>query len=90
MAKKKTKGRKNRGNYPLTSNRQLPKINPVRQAILDRMKTLEMNPYKLAKAVKGRMTPQAVYNYLKGRSDMTSGLVMHLLDALGLEVAPKD
>jgi hypothetical protein len=64
--------------------------NPIRDMILQAMEAQGMNPYALARAVGGKVTAQSVYNFVSGRSDMTSKFVIHLLTAVGLEVRPKN
>jgi hypothetical protein len=64
--------------------------NPIRQAILKAMEEKDMNPYGLASAVRGKVTSQSVYDFVAGRSDMTSKFVVHLLWAVGLDILPKD
>lgn len=61
----------------------------MRDLILKHLQRQKMSRYALANAVSGKVSQQAVYGYLAGKRDMTSGLVMHLLDAAGLEVRPK-
>lgn len=86
MAKKKTTV----GKLRLTSKTKSTKVeNVMRDIVLKRMAELDMNPYRLAKAVRGKMTAQTVYDFVAGRSDMTSRLAGHLLEALGLEIRPK-
>lgn len=74
----------------LIKHPSLPKLqNPIRQAILKAMEAQDMNPYGLASAVRGKVTSQSVYDFVAGRSDMTSKFVIHLLWAVGLDVLPK-
>jgi hypothetical protein len=62
---------------------------PMREAILAELERREWKAYKLVQAVKGKMSAQAVYDYIAGRSDMTGRLLSHLLEALSLEIRPK-
>lgn len=54
------------------------------------MRELKLTPYGLAKAVKGKMTAQTVYNFVKGKSEISAKSLGHLMDALGLEIREKD
>lgn len=88
MAKKITTRRK----LPLTTKRKWGNVVPVRRIILDRMKELDWKPYRLAQAVKGKMTSQTVYDYTAEpqRTKINDEFVAFLLDALGLEIRPKE
>lgn len=85
MAKKVTK-------RPLTTKRTLAKIPTVRDAILKQMKALDWTAYRLAQAVKGKMTAQTVYDYVAEpqRTKINDEFVGHLLTALNLEIRPKE
>jgi len=75
----------------LIKHPSLPRLqNPIRQAILKAMEEQDMTPYGLASAVRGKVTSQSVYDFVAGRSDMTSKFVIHLLWAVGLDVLPKE
>lgn len=74
----------------LTTKRKLTKISSVRTLIVSRMKELDWTAYRLAKSVKGKMTPQTVYDYVADRSKINDVFVGHLLEALGLEIRPKE
>lgn len=62
-------------------------MSDVRAIVVARMKSLGWSPYRLAKAVRDHMTPQTVYGFVSGDSEMKTDALGHLLDALGLEVA---
>lgn len=62
----------------------------VRDVIVARAKFLELGPYDVAKLVKGKMSAQTVYNFLKGRGQMNSDKLGYLLDALDLEFVGGD
>lgn len=76
----------------MKSTRVRTKVRPskMRDLILLRLSRLPMSRYELAKAVAGKVSQQAVYGFLAGKRDMTSGLVIHLLEACGLEIRPKE
>lgn len=61
----------------------------VLQVVTDRMNELDLGPYDVAKLVSGKMSPQTVYNFVKGRSEMNTDCLAHVLDALGLEIRPR-
>ena len=64
----------------------------VRQAILNRMKEFDWTAYRLSQEVAGKMTPQTVYDYVAEpqRTKINDEFVGYLLEALGLEIRPKD
>lgn len=72
----------------LTTKRPLPKMVPVRETILKRMRALDWTAYRLAKEVKGKMTAQTVYDYVSDpqRTKINDEFVGHLLGSLGLEI----
>lgn len=61
----------------------------MRDLLLKHLASKKMSRYALANAVAGKVSQQAVYGFLAGKRDMTSGLVIHLLHAAGLEIRPK-
>jgi hypothetical protein len=77
---------------PLTTKRKLTSMGVVRRAILDRMKELDWTAYRLSQEVAGKMTPQTVYDYLAEpqRTKINDEFVGFLLEALGLEIRPKE
>lgn len=82
------KTRKNT-NRELTTKRKRGKdSSAVRDAIVKRADDLNLSKYDVAKAVAGRMSAQAVYDFMAGRKDMTSRRVSDLLFVLGLEIVP--
>lgn len=86
MAKKKT----NRGSGKLlTGPTSLTRLQDVKAIVQDRMKELGLSPYDVAKLVKGKVTPQTVYNFTKGERHMSTRNLPVLLAALDLEVRPK-
>ncbi len=88
MANKK---RKNRVKAGLTIKASKIKVVDLRSVLIQRQKQLGWSTYKVAKAVKGKMSTQAVYDFLSGRSETTtSSNLLAILEALGLEIAPKD
>lgn len=62
---------------------------PMRDMILDELRRREWTIYKLAKAVRGKMSRQTVYAYLAGKHDMLGEPLWHLLTALDFEIRPK-
>lgn len=68
----------------------------VRKVIADRMKALGWTKYRLAKEVAPAVKRQTVFNFLRRpkRGDRPAGInsryVGPMLDALGLEIRPKD
>mgnify|MGYP003579026965 CR=1 FL=1 len=58
----------------------------VRTIVKERMRQLGWNPYKLAKAVDGKVTRQTVYNFVMHGKDMKTTALSHVLAALGLEI----
>jgi hypothetical protein len=76
----------------LTRKRKLGRVGAVRKAIVERMTEKGWTPYRLAKAVAGKMTAQTVYDYLAEpqRTKINDEFVGHLLDALELEIRPKE
>lgn len=58
----------------------------VRAIIKRRMKELDMGPYDLAKAVKGKVTPQTIYNFVIRGSAINAKSLGYVIDALKLEI----
>lgn len=85
MAKKKTGWKVHKR---LTGKRSVAYTLDIRRIVRDRLKQLDKSQYWLAQQV--GMSKQGVWNYLNGRSDMNSGTLDKVLDALGLEVRPKE
>ena len=61
----------------------------VRFIVKARMRELGWTPYRLAKAVRGKVTQQTVYNFVLMGREMNTKSVAFLLDALGLEIRPR-
>ena len=61
----------------------------VREAIIKRMKELNLNPNQLSEMLKGEIPRQTIYNFLSSRTDARSEVVSGLIKALGLELKPK-
>jgi hypothetical protein len=89
--KKKVKKTKISGHSKLTSHpkKRITK-SPMQVLISKRAAELDMNPYAVAKAVRGKMSAQAVYDYLSGRKELSSNRIVHLLAVLRLEIRPKE
>ena len=62
----------------------------IRDTILAEMKRQGLTTYALWKKVEGEMTKPTVYEYLAGRSEITTSNLEHLLRALGLHVSRAD
>ena len=58
----------------------------IRQAIIKRMKELNLNPIRLSEILKGKIPRQTVYDFLSGRTDARSEVVSELIKVLGLEL----
>lgn len=61
----------------------------VRTIVKEQMRKLEWGPYDLAKAVRGKMAPGTIYGFVGGKSELNTKNLMHVLDALGLEITEK-
>lgn len=61
----------------------------VRTIVKQQMKAKDMNTYELAKAVRGKVTRQTVYNFVMHGSEMNTKSLAFILEALGLEIRPK-
>jgi hypothetical protein len=87
MAKENKKGKRS-----LTTQRKFTKMGSVRQTIINRMKELDWTAYRLSQEVAGKMTPQTVYDYVADpqRTKINDEFVGFLLNALGLEIRPKE
>lgn len=72
----------------LNTKRPLSKMGAVRNIIVKRMRQLKWTPYRLAKAVEGKMTAQTVYDYVAEpqRTKINDEFVGFLLEALALEI----
>lgn len=84
MAKK---GIKSRLNNPARLNTMRRTMKAI---VLARLAEKELTVYRLAQLVKGKMSVQAVYDYMNGKEDMKGERLLHLFDALGLEVTAKE
>jgi hypothetical protein len=62
----------------------------MRDVIVKAMEARGFTAYRLAKEVDGKVTAPAVYDFVAGRSDMMTRFAVHLLDAVGLEIRPKE
>ncbi len=62
----------------------------IRQIILDELERRGWSHYRLAKAVEPHMSNVAVYEFLKGRTQMTADKVGRVFDVLGLVVVQSD
>lgn len=62
----------------------------VRTIVKNRMKALAWTPYKLAMAVKGKVSAPAVYNFVKRGTDLSLRSLTYILHALGLVIVPKE
>lgn len=67
----------------------MPQPQDFRRIVKDKMEALGWTPYRLAKACKGHVSDQTVYNYLAGR-DVTSDTLGVIFSALGLIVIDRD
>lgn len=54
------------------------------------MKELDLGPYDLAKAVKGKVSAPTVYSFVKHGRAINAKSLGHLLDALRLELRPRE
>lgn len=61
----------------------------VKSIVRHRMQELGMKPYNLWKRVSRHMSDQTVYNFVKGKGEMGSKALTHILKALDLEIRPK-
>ena len=61
----------------------------IRQAIIKRMKELNLNPNQLSEMLKSKIPRQTIYDFLSGRTDARSEVVSELIKALELELVPK-
>lgn len=85
MAKKKaSRGVNNR----LTRTRSVGYGIDIRKIVADRLERIGRTQYWLAKQI--GMSRQGVWNYMNRKSDMNSETLDKVLEALGLEVRPKD
>ena len=90
IAKMAAKKSSRRGKLPLTSQEHLTKLVDVKAVIQQRMKEFGWGPYDLAKVVKGKVTAQTVYSFVKGDGHMSTKTLPHLLKALRLRITPED
>ena len=62
----------------------------IRSAITCAMREQGVNSNQLALVVSGKVSRSQVYDFVKGRSDLGSEKVNHLLSALRLEVRRRE
>lgn len=62
----------------------------VRTIVRNQMRELGLKPYDVAKAVRGKVTSQTVYNFVLHGREMNTKSLAFLLDAIGLEIRPKN
>lgn len=62
----------------------------IRAAVKARMAERGLSAYAVAKLTDGRVSDDAVQRYLAGTRSLTSGLLQHVLDALGLVIEAGD
>lgn len=86
--KKAAKKKKNTSQVFLPTHRQVGKIQDVRQMIVNAMRKKKLTPYGLAKL--SGVTEQAIYQYVKGKTDMRSERLSILLSVLGFEIRVKE
>lgn len=61
----------------------------VRAIVNRRMKEQEITTYELAKRLRGRVSLQTVYNFVKHDQAINSKTLGYVLSALGLEIREK-
>ncbi len=61
----------------------------LRDAILKRMKELNVTTYRLSKMVEGTVRQRTVYTFISGQADASSEVVSTLMQALDLEITVK-
>lgn len=61
----------------------------VRAIVKRRMKELGWKPYGLAKAVRGKVSAQTVYNFIRKGQAINATKLGHVLSALGLDIVVK-
>jgi len=72
--------------YEISYNQNMTMI---RQAIIKRMKELNLNPNQLSEQLKGKIPRQTIYDFLSGKTDARSEVVSELIETLGLELVAK-
>jgi hypothetical protein len=60
----------------------------IQETVIQRAATLGLTAYKVAQATGGAVSEEHVRNYLQRRKSMGSHKLQHVLDALGLAIAP--
>lgn len=64
----------------------LPHMPDILAAVKAELDRREWSRYRLAEAVKGRVSPGVVYRFLSGYRKITHVMLGHILDALELEI----
>jgi len=59
----------------------------IRDAIIERMKELNLNPNQLSEMLKSDIPRQTIYDFLSGRTDARTEVASALMRALGLKIA---
>jgi hypothetical protein len=62
----------------------------VKSIIKARMEKLDLGPYDLAKLLRGKMSPQAVYKFIKHDGEIGSDRLAYVLEALDLKIVGED
>ena len=60
----------------------------IRDAIIERMNELDLNPNQLSEMLKGHVPRMTVYDFIAGRTDARTEVAAELMQVLGLEVRP--
>ncbi len=58
----------------------------IREAIIERMNELNLNPNQLSEMVKGSIPRRTIYDFLSGRTDARTEVASALIKALGLKL----
>jgi predicted transcriptional regulator len=59
----------------------------IRDAILKRMRELNVTTYRLSKMVTGKVPQRTIYAFCSGESDASSEVVSAIMEALGMTIA---
>mgnify|MGYP001591377009 FL=1 len=58
----------------------------IRDAIVERMKELKLNPNKLSETLKDSIPRMTIYDFLSGKTDARTEVASALMEVLGLEI----
>lgn len=58
----------------------------IRQVIIARQKQLGWSNYRLTVELRGKVSVTAIYEFLRGETEMTTDKLGHVLEALGLGI----